>query len=258
MDMQQIESATRTAWPALEEVELEGGMLRYASGAGRRSNTLVPNVEMPSCPQKLLRAAEVYYRSKGQPAVVKVLTGANEQPCFSNLDSLLAQEQYQKESPTAVLALRLRNYFSMESPLLENNLEISAKEDWVRAWSELRELDPKNKSVHCQLVAKMTGEAYCLILKDALGKACATGMAVANQGVLGIFGIATAKEYQGLGLATELLSGLLNYGIDRGSEFAYLQVEKDNSPALALYRKFGFEQLYSYWYRVKELEVGAP
>ena len=38
MNIQEIESATRIAWPAIEEIELEGGTLRYASAVSRRSN----------------------------------------------------------------------------------------------------------------------------------------------------------------------------------------------------------------------------
>jgi len=205
----------------------------------------------------MLSAAEAYYRAKGQPAVVKVLTGVNPQMSFEDLDSLLEREQYQKESPTAVLGLKLDDYFPMKGPLLESHLEVSSRDAWVSAWNELRDFDSEYKTVHCQLVDKIAGDAYCLVFKDTLGQACATGMAVFNQGALGIFGIATAKEYQGLGLATEVLSSLLNWGIDRGAEFAYLQVEKNNSPALALYHKFGFQQLYSYWYRVKTLEMTA-
>jgi ribosomal protein S18 acetylase RimI-like enzyme len=40
----------------------------------------------------------------------------------------------------------------------------------------------------------------------------------------------------------------------RGARIAYLQVTAQNEPALALYRRFGFDTAYDYWYRAREGE----
>jgi ribosomal protein S18 acetylase RimI-like enzyme len=39
-----------------------------------------------------------------------------------------------------------------------------------------------------------------------------------------------------------------------GARHAYLQVDSANQPARALYRHFGFEERYVYWYRGREGE----
>ena len=47
--------------------------------------------------------------------------------------------------------------------------------------------------------------------------------------------------YQGAGIGTHLIEGLLGAGQDAGIEKVWLTVERWNHPAVALYRKVGFE-----------------
>jgi N-acetylglutamate synthase len=65
----------------------------------------------------------------------------------------------------------------------------------------------------------------------------------------GIFGMVTAAEFRGRGVATAIVAKLLNEARAAGAETAYLQVEADNAPARRAYSKFGFRDRYAYWYR---------
>ncbi|MFB6138907.1 MAG: N-acetyltransferase family protein [Halosimplex sp.] len=48
-------------------------------------------------------------------------------------------------------------------------------------------------------------------------------------------------DYQGAGIGTKLLEGLLGAGRAAGIEKVWLTVERWNEPAIALYKKLGFE-----------------
>ncbi|WP_459193830.1 GNAT family N-acetyltransferase [Halosimplex sp. J119] len=48
-------------------------------------------------------------------------------------------------------------------------------------------------------------------------------------------------DYQGAGIGTKLLRGLLGQGCAEGVEQVWLTVERWNDPAIALYEKLGFE-----------------
>jgi len=48
-------------------------------------------------------------------------------------------------------------------------------------------------------------------------------------------------EYQNAGIGTRLMEGLLGAGQQQGVEHVWLTVERWNNPAIALYRKVGFE-----------------
>ncbi len=55
--------------------------------------------------------------------------------------------------------------------------------------------------------------------------------------------IAVSADRQGHGVASELLSALLDEAVARGATHVLLEVRADNEPALALYRRFGFAQI---------------
>jgi N-acetylglutamate synthase len=276
MNINEIEFASQLAWPALEEVKLDGGVLRYAEGLTRRSNSMIPSLTAKFCPKTLISKAEKYYGGKGQAAVVKVLNEKASQQNFALLDALLEGGCYEKESPTSVMGLNLRqrlttSELSSLSQLVQcNNLE------WAKAWHSVRQVNAGQLGTYCQLLERINGKVCRLLLKKQ-GQVVATGMAVLQNGSteedplngsktstkqlnetraetvkLGIYGMATAEKFQGKGCGSGVLSQLLSWGAQQGAGYAYLQVEDSNFHARALYTKFGFEDLYSYWYRVKD------
>jgi len=54
-----------------------------------------------------------------------------------------------------------------------------------------------------------------------------------------------------------LVAYLLAWGLEEGATRAFLQVDKANAAAIAVYRKFGFEPAYTYWHRVQPAVPGA-
>lgn len=83
------------------------------------------------------------------------------------------------------------------------------------------------------------------------GDPAAIGCAAINGQFVGVFGMRTAPDHRRKGLARRILRALLAEGRALGAERAWLQVESDNAPAIALYADEGFEPgyLYRYWTR---------
>ena len=80
---------------------------------------------------------------------------------------------------------------------------------------------------------------------------CSCGLGVLERNYLGLFFIATAKKQRGKGYASELISALLDWGKNHGATRAYAQVELNNQPAINLYNKLGFREVYQYFYRIQ-------
>ena len=84
------------------------------------------------------------------------------------------------------------------------------------------------------------------------GQIAAVGLGVVEDEFVGLFDIATDPGTRGRGFGTRVVEALLRWARERGARTAHLAVMCDNPPALRLYAKFGFREVYRYWYRVKQ------
>ena len=58
-----------------------------------------------------------------------------------------------------------------------------------------------------------------------------------------ITNIAVLKEYRNLGIASKLITDVINYSSNNNMLFLTLEVRKSNVPAINLYEKFNFKQV---------------
>ncbi len=68
----------------------------------------------------------------------------------------------------------------------------------------------------------------------------AAGRASLDGDWVGLHGLAVAEPQRRRGLATAVVAALLDWGAERGATTAWLHVEVDNGPGLALYEGLGF------------------
>src|SRR4029077_15558886 len=72
------------------------------------------------------------------------------------------------------------------------------------------------------------------------GQVVGSGQAAVDGDWLGVHGLVVEAQHRGQGHATAMMAGLLAWGAERGASTAWLHVETDNEPALALYDALGF------------------
>ena len=78
--------------------------------------------------------------------------------------------------------------------------------------------------------------------------ACALG--VLEAGFFGLFDVVTTLAHRNKGYATMMLSSMLGWACANGAVHAYLAVVEANAAARTLYGKLGYQEAYTYWYRV--------
>jgi len=240
-----IEELSLNAWPALQTLHYDGWALRFANRYTRRSNS-VNVLHSSTLPlEEKIDYCDSVYAKRGQDVVFKMTPFT--QPL--HLDSLLEERGYSREAESSVQILHLKAQREEQAEGI--SIVNQPTEDWIEAFCRLNGTVGEHRATMVNLLRNIVpATAFAALKRD--GEYCAVGLGVMERGHLGLFDIATVEHLRNQGLGAHLVGGLLDWGRTLGASTAYLQVMKNNAPALRLYEKLGFSEIYPYWYRVKK------
>lgn len=238
-----IEELSLNAWPALQTMLYEGWVMRFSRGYTRRANSIVPLYASEKDAAEKIRACEQAYRAQGLPVIFKLTA----ESCPPGLDALLAERGYQPDAYTSVQLLDLsQNGLAVEAGVA---LAPSPTEAWDAAYARMNALSPDRQATHRQLLdAILPAKCFASLSQD--GQVVACGLAVAQAGLVGLFDIMVDTACRRQGHGERLVRSLLAWGRQQGAHTSYLQVMVNNAPALRLYAKLGYREIYQYWYRI--------
>ncbi len=120
--------------------------------------------------------------------------------------------------------------------------------EWVDAVGEMRGSPPGHRAAHLARLEGMPLALRAVAVREQ-GRIVATGLTIVEDDCAGLFDIITDEAARRRGHARSIVASLLGTASGLGARHAYLQVKTDNEPARRLYRDFGFEERYQYWYR---------
>jgi len=241
-----IEACANRAWPAAHVEKLDGWRLRWSDGLTRRGNSVYPLDDSGDMPlgEKLDRV-ESWYRDRGVGALYQLSPIASP----PGLDAALAARGYALESPVSIQTCAAATLADapMRSRALSGGVTDSPTAEW-RAISVERGRFAERPGTFDGFLERIGAHAGFALTRIA-GEPTAGALGVSDGTRAGIFAMLTVPERRGQGAATALLTALGQWARDRGAREVYLQVERDNAPALALYRRAGFRERYGYHYR---------
>ncbi|MBL8324728.1 MAG: GNAT family N-acetyltransferase [Rubrivivax sp.] len=248
--LSRIEDAGLNASAPPEQRWMDGWLVRTNPGKAQRARCINAVADGREHWQSKLPRCEALYRRLGLPLLVRITPFTRP----ADLDACLAAAGYRPHDDTRVMVM----------PSLDRvELPAEAAPPGGTTW---RALDPDAYAESVGVMRGSTAEArrahaarlrsspvpysgYALF--DGKGEALACGQFAAEDDLVGLYDIATATTYQGRGLGTWLCKRLLTAAkSEAGSRSAYLQVGADNHTARRLYARLGFEDAYSYHYRV--------
>jgi N-acetylglutamate synthase len=223
------------AWPPAIAQARDGWLLRATPGVPRgRLNSALPLVGDPD-----LAVVEDFYAARGIPAQVQVTPLDGHPALTAELDA----RGWGARWPSTVLA----GPAALGEPAAEIELRPRPDATWLAAWGAAEGRDPEDVGAHADAVlAQLGGRAAYAISAER----DAVGIAVAGDGLCGLFCIATRPDRRRAGRGAAAVATLAGWARGRGAGRLCLEVEQRNAPALALYARLGFTRRYDYLHRV--------
>jgi len=245
-EIEEIERCANRAWPAALVESLDGWQLRWSDGLTRRGNSVYPfaDVGQKTLEEKIARA-ESWYRARGVGALYQLSPIATPE----SLDSALAARGYSFEAPVSIQTCSAAPLAAepFRSEALSAHVTDTPTADWRSISVERGRFAerPGTFDGFLERIGSRAGFAQARLADEPV----ASGLGVVDGNRAGIFAMLTVPERRGQGAGAALLVALARWATERGARELYLQVERDNPAALALYARTGFRERYGYHYR---------
>ena len=244
--LSRIEDAGLNASAPPQQRWLDGWVVRYLPGKARRARCInaVTTGRLPLV-DKLTLAAEVY-REAGLPMIFRLHRFT--QP--AGLDEILAASGYAVVDHTRVLVcaqLPPAGGRALPEGLSWTRLGGAA---FAEAVGALRGSPPGHRSSHALRLqhSPVPYEGHA-VLREGDGGVVACGQFAREGELVGLYDVFTHESMRSQGFAGLICERMLSISALQGAKIAYLQVEAENQPALAVYRRLGFAEGYRYHYR---------
>jgi ribosomal protein S18 acetylase RimI-like enzyme len=240
-----LEAHAVDAWPASVTERAPGGwVLRATPGLarGRSNHALTPcrplsADEIPAA----IDQVEAFARRHDMAPGIQVSPLALHGKLMSELD----RRGWGTRWPVLVLAAPVRGAGAGSPSALPLEVDDRATLEWLAAWARCE--PGRDVEAHARTVfTRLAGRATFARVDDV-----AVGIAVEADGLVGLFCLAVDPARRRQGLGTAMVRALLARSV---ADTAYLQVEESNAPAIGLYQRLGFGEVYRYRHRIAPVE----
>jgi N-acetylglutamate synthase len=239
-----LEEAAFNAWPARRTTLFHGWVIRSGGGYTKRANSVTPLYGSPSALEAAVDACERVYADAGLACTFR-LTSLRPEPA---LDALLAGRGYARVEPSLVMHLDLAAWVAPRGAPPGATRSLSADE-WLVCHAQFTGAAGPHP-VHREILDAIAAERS-LLAWEVEGRTVACGLGVREEEAFGLFDLATDPAARNRGYGAALVHAALRAARERGAGHAYLQVVAANAAAVHVYRKAGFDEAYTYAYRVR-------
>jgi ribosomal protein S18 acetylase RimI-like enzyme len=238
-DIADIERATLDAVAPREVDTLDGWLLPFDESTIGRAKSAVPLRHQGLRTTDLPRIAE-RYTQKQLPAAFRIA----DTPGLASLHAELAELGYTAQQPTLVQIGSVKGLRQLTD---KEPAAVAPTPDapWAEVYSA-DGFDPVDGQSRAQALSRSPQAVYATLMDG--DHAVAAGTACFSQGWASLHGIRTVAHARGRGLASRVLTGLAQAAAARGLQRVFLQVEENNTAAIALYQRAGFITAWRYHY----------
>jgi GNAT superfamily N-acetyltransferase len=240
-----VEEAGLNALQTQRQLFYDGWLLRVSPGKAKRARSVNPYFGSTLSVDIKIDHCERIYADHGLPALFR-MTPFIHPP---HLERALDERGYVVFQPTYVQLVALPRPPDMSA---DTDIELAAPpiEKFVDEVAALRGSSAEQRAAHLERLAGTPLATRAIVARDD-GRTIGCGQVALDRGLAGIYDMVTDAAFRGRGAASQIVAELLRWAWENGAAHAYLQVDSENTPALAVYRKFGFATAYTYHYRAR-------
>ena len=251
-DIESLERATLDAVCPAAQSELPGWLLPFDAADIGRARSAIPLFHH-GLDIALLPAIERQYRDHGLPPCFRIA----DTPGLRHWQERLQALGYRKTDPVHVQIASIADMqaaagLPTAAPRLGSASERpkvmlldAPAEPWASVYTAPG-FDAEDGALRVQLLSRSRFARYAYVQKADVS--LAAGTVCISRNWLSVHGMRTLPHARGQGLGASLLCAFVDLARQRAVTRAFLQVEADNAPALALYRRFGFVSAWTYHY----------
>lgn len=246
MDYRFIEELSLNHWQPLSTLLYDGWLLRFADGYTKRANSISPIYDSTCDLHEKIKACESIYSANHLPTTYKITPFV--QP--EHLDRTLEERGYSRIDTTSVQILNLEQLIEPKLSSVIIQEQVSA--EWLDHFCRLNGVKEQFRGVMERMLSNIrTKKGFISFYEE--GQVVACGFGVIEGEYIGLYDIVTDINYRNRGFGEQMILNLLKWGIEHGAKHSYLLVVSNNAPALRLYSKLGYSEIYQYWYRVRSI-----
>ncbi|HJV45917.1 MAG TPA: GNAT family N-acetyltransferase [Bacillota bacterium] len=245
--IQLLEELAANSWPAQIQQTLGSWRLRANQGVTKRANSVYTSGPIPGY-RGWIEMVEDFYTRQGIP------------PCFCvteasppELDEILESREYRKIFECFVMIATCKEVMKCVGHDERFTCEFNdhADSQWIQDFMRLEGFRADSYEGYRQIFSAIGPQKVFVRLRQN-GELIGLGTAVVERGWAGLSNIIVSSEHRGKGAATALLRLLTEWAYENDARQMYLQVLKENQPAISLYEKLGFVPFAQYHYRILE------
>ncbi|BBI35522.1 GNAT family N-acetyltransferase [Cohnella abietis] len=245
MDNKFIEELSLNNWQPLSTLLYDGWVLRFANGYTKRANS-INSIHYSTYDLNLkIKQCEKIYSNNNLPTTYKITPFVHPE----NLDEILEENGYSLIDSTSVQTLELEN---INEPKLKSiQIVENSNAEWLDNFFRLNNVEANSKDTMERILSNIkTKKGFISLYYE--GQVVACGLGIIEREYIGLYDIVTDINYRNKGFGEQIILNLLHWGKVNGAKHSYLAVVLNNKPALRLYSKIGYSEIYKYWYRVKK------
>lgn len=249
-ELNELERLMNSAWPGVECESLVGWVLRSATSEGgiavtQRANSIWPE-RNPADLGSALAVATKWYSARKQPVLFQI----TRRETNAGLEGVLDAAGFSRQSETLIMTHTGRQFIVVAPDAFAFRIELSPtpSDAWLDLWWSVDGRGGDAEKAVAQRILSSTPGVYAQAI-DSTGTVVGTGRLALVEGWGGVYAMAVHPDFRRQGIAQAVLSALLKSAREYAVEQFWLLVTASNTGAQALYRRTGFAEVGSYYYR---------